>query len=695
MADEIIRMEDIYADDIVGNINEVREARGTFESLDARLDNIGGGNAPSPSTSDPAMDGTASPGSADTYSRGDHVHPTDTSRQAVIDSSHKLSSDLVDDTNNTHKFATAAQLQQISTNENNILNCVKVYPDIIGWGVNCDANSLSDNTLYRLQTDSVTNFPTDYPTTGALYYIVTIKNTYSGNAQRYQYIFNNEMKPKWRRSQSQGWSAWSDILTSDDVIKCGSGKQYTRLRDAVAAGVLAGRTVIVYPGTYDLTSEFASELAAETGSAGIALGNGVHIIFMAGAYVTANLDGSSAWAYDNFQPFYSTGSFTLENAHIIASNTRYCVHNEHGRNSTPYTAKFINCHMEYTNSRQNVKYVQCIGGGLGLHGNILIDGGFYKSSTEYGYSSYGSYGTAQNCQQPISYHNSSLAGADSKIVIRNVYLADRGYFRFGNHGSSTMLSNIEISGCSVGLPTMNMFETVDDVAMNLSFVLYNNTIRNNAVPFDFSRLIGLYENGEYNESALLPSEYQQIAYLRSTGTQYIDTGIKPSGNDRISMTAQFTSINSSGSDTAFGARDSANVNAFVFGAVGAQGGYFEIAYGTNGFTTYGTMVSDTVRHNFAIDAGKGYVDTNVCNDYTAQTFDCNFNIFVFARNQAGSMQEGTGANLKVYGYRHYKNGALSAHLVPCQRKSDNVLGMYDLVNDVFLTNAGTGEFSAS
>lgn len=32
----------------------------------------------------PAMDGTASAGSATTYSRGDHVHPSDTSRQAVI-----------------------------------------------------------------------------------------------------------------------------------------------------------------------------------------------------------------------------------------------------------------------------------------------------------------------------------------------------------------------------------------------------------------------------------------------------------------------------------------------------------------------------------------------------------------------------------------------------------------------------------
>ena len=37
-------------------------------------------------------------------------------KQDTIDSSHKLSADLVDDTNTTHKFATAAQLTQIATN---------------------------------------------------------------------------------------------------------------------------------------------------------------------------------------------------------------------------------------------------------------------------------------------------------------------------------------------------------------------------------------------------------------------------------------------------------------------------------------------------------------------------------------------------------------------------------------------------
>ena len=41
-------------------------------------------------------------------------------KQNAIDSSHKLSADLVDDTSATNKFATAAELEQIETNKNNI-----------------------------------------------------------------------------------------------------------------------------------------------------------------------------------------------------------------------------------------------------------------------------------------------------------------------------------------------------------------------------------------------------------------------------------------------------------------------------------------------------------------------------------------------------------------------------------------------
>lgn len=44
---------------------------------------VEGDVVPSPYTSNPAMDGTASPGSSSDYAKGDHVHPSDTSRAPV------------------------------------------------------------------------------------------------------------------------------------------------------------------------------------------------------------------------------------------------------------------------------------------------------------------------------------------------------------------------------------------------------------------------------------------------------------------------------------------------------------------------------------------------------------------------------------------------------------------------------------
>lgn len=60
------------------------------------------------STPNIKMNGSVSVGSLDTVARADHIHPSDTSKQDVIDSSHKLSADLVDDTSTTNKFVTAS-----------------------------------------------------------------------------------------------------------------------------------------------------------------------------------------------------------------------------------------------------------------------------------------------------------------------------------------------------------------------------------------------------------------------------------------------------------------------------------------------------------------------------------------------------------------------------------------------------------
>ena len=40
-----------------------------------------------------------------------------------------------------------------------------------------------------------------------------------------------------------------------------------------------------------------------------------------------------------------------------------------------------------------------------------------------------------------------------------------------------------------------------------------------------------------------------------------------------------------------------------------------------------------------------------------------------------------------------QSGDVVCHLIPCYRKSDDVIGMYDIVSNQFLTNAGTGAFT--
>lgn len=92
----------------------------------------GGGDAPDPYTSNPAMDGVASPGSSALYARGDHVHPTDTSRAAASDIPTKTS-DLINDSGfitasdvpkeiwyGTCSTAAATQIKVVNTTSGNL-----------------------------------------------------------------------------------------------------------------------------------------------------------------------------------------------------------------------------------------------------------------------------------------------------------------------------------------------------------------------------------------------------------------------------------------------------------------------------------------------------------------------------------------------------------------------------------------------
>lgn len=66
---------------------------------------------------------------------------------------------------------------------------------------------------------------------------------------------------------------------------------------------------------------------------------------------------------------------------------------------------------------------------------------------------------------------------------------------------------------------------------------------------------------------------------------------------------------------------------------------------------------------------------------------------IFARTTANNHTAvNKDYNCRVYYCKLWNGNSLIRDMYPCYRKSDSVAGMYDAVNDVFYTNAGSGTF---
>ena len=268
----------------------------------------------------------------------------------------------------------------------------------------------------------------------------------------------------------------NNVLAAEPLlVECGTGKQFTRLRDAIAyAETVPFSHVIVYEGTYDLTQEFAQEISAATGGVGIELKNNVYVEFLSGSYVKAIFNQSSEWISTYFQPFYAGGSgFTLDGLNIEAKNCRYCVHDERGGADVKYHNIYKNCVMKFTMDDPSVSggtshFMQCIGGGMGKYGFIEIIGGYYETINN----------LLPDHQEPITYHNGRTAGCDGKIFITGVFLADKGRIRISSYGTSTIKSKVYVSNCSMYTDVYESLEVPSEyTTVNFEVFKWCNEIR--------------------------------------------------------------------------------------------------------------------------------------------------------------------------------------------------------------------------
>lgn len=182
----------------------------------------------------------------------------------------------------------------------------------------------------------------------------------------------------------------------------------------------------------------------------------------------------------------------------------------------------------------------------------------------------------------------------------------------------------------------------------------------------------------------LPSEYQEVEYVESTGTQYIQTDVIPSNDLGFDCTFYTKSkISSYGNQYGciFGGRKGSGNNDYQLTTY---------AEGNNGSHRYGPreMANAGITRLQKCKASRRYLEFTNCEGLKVQLTAYNWNttipIALFClRDNTNHAQGGSGCRLYVM--KFYDGDDLIRNYIPCIRKSDNVAGMFEYVTGQFLT----------
>ena len=240
---------------------------------------------------------------------------------------------------------------------------------------------------------------------------------------------------------------------------------------------------------------------------------------------------------------------------------------------------------------------------------------------------------------------------------------------------------------AVGITLPSDIANVDKITIN--FLDYNDVVDIDDKPIkELSKdTEWIFQAVTEMQTARLPDGYTELTYIQSSGTQYINTGFAPKATTRTVMKANVTDV--SGWSAFFGARDSTSQSASraYLAAASSSTQYRSDYFGSALSINVNTTVKMTT-----VDKNKNvctFNDDTITN--TSSVASASANMFLLALNNAGFANYFLKA--KLYSCDIYDNDVLIRSFVPCKYPS-GVVGMYDMVNNVFYQNAGTGTFTA-
>ena len=214
---------------------------------------------------------------------------------------------------------------------------------------------------------------------------------------------------------------------------------------------------------------------------------------------------------------------------------------------------------------------------------------------------------------------------------------------------------------------------------------------NNNVPCMYDKVNGKAYYNLGNGSFTYGRKIIPVEYLESSGTQYIDTGIKGKSGISAKTKVNYTYLSGSASH-AIGGEYTSNTSCY-FGMVRANG-HFTYLYKTSVVETTTTLSTNT-DYDIDITLNNGnqrfVINGNVVSTGTVSgDFTSTNNLFLYAINSVNGAD--VYGSLKMYYMKISDNGTLIRDYIPC-KDENNVGFLFDRATHTAYLNAGTGSFT--
>lgn len=186
-------------------------------------------------------------------------------------------------------------------------------------------------------------------------------------------------------------------------------------------------------------------------------------------------------------------------------------------------------------------------------------------------------------------------------------------------------------------------------------------------------------------------DYTQLEYLKSTGTEWIDSNVKSDKNTSVELELMFDSNQISTYPVLFGYHSNSSSTSSVQIYMNPKRVDF---YGQH---SYDFTFAQNTKYKLILSNGSFSINGINYATWTPTTSSTigSYTMAIFAQKWTStSITTTTPSIYKLYSMMIYSGTSLIRNFIPVKRNKDSVLGLFDLVECKFYTNSGTGTFTA-